>query len=582
MKLMEDQTRRLAVILCADVAGYARLMHENEESTHARLQHLMNAAINPAVARHGGRIVKTVGDGFLAEFASPVEAVRCAFAVQHAVSTDNGDGAPGDRVEFRVGITLGDVIAEAGDVFGDDVNIAARLQSIAEPGGILVSEAVQERIRGRLPCVLENAGALSLKNIARPVRAWRVLPVGASPVQAVVTSRPSIAVLPFENIGGNPEQEYFADGIVEEIITALSHVRWFFVIARNSSFTYKGRIVDIKQVGRELGVRYVLEGSVRRAGNRMRITAQLIEAESNSHIWAHRYDGGVEDVFDLQDQITESVVTAIEPQIQTAELKRTRCKRADNLTAYDSFLRGMAQFWMSGFESAEGTLALFRRAIDSDPGFAPAYALAAQCYVYRVSQGVSPDVAEEAAEGARMAEAAIDRDPEDPTVLALAGHALGHLTNQYEKALALMERALALNPNSAMAWQLSGWMRVWVGDAADAVQRFRRGQRLSPLDIRGFIIHSGLAAAFIMLEQYEAAIGFARQAISEAPHWHTGYRMLAAALAGAGRLKEARAAAAQHLRLNPGYNLRLVRMIFKPSAGRDILIDCFRKAGLPE
>jgi adenylate cyclase len=389
-------------------------------------------------------------------------------------------------------------------------------------------------------------------------------------------------VLPFVNMSGGPEQDYFADGVVEEIITALSRVRWFFVIARNSSFTYKGRAVDIKRVGQELGVRYVLEGSVRRAGNRMRIIAQLIEAENNAHIWAERYDGTVEDVFDLQDRITESVVTAIEPQIRTAELERTRRKRPDNLTAYDCFLRGMAHFWMTGFESAENTLGLFRRAIDNDPGFAQPYALAAQCYVYRVSQGVSRDVAEEAAEGARMARAAIERDPNDPTVLALAAHALGHLTNEYDNALTLMERALALHPNSAIAWQLAGWMRNWVGEPVAALDRFHHGQRLSPLDMRSFIVHSGMATAHIMLGEYEKAIECARKSISEGPHWHTGYRMLAAALAGTGQLEEARAAAAHQLKINPGYNLRLVRVIFKPSPGRDLLIDGLRKAGIPD
>jgi adenylate cyclase len=242
----------------------------------------------------------------------------------------------------------------------------------------------------------------------------------------------------------------------------------------------------------------------------------------------------------------------------------------------------MAQFWMTGFESAEDTLALFRRAIESDPGFAPPYALAAQCYVYRVSQGVSPDVAEEAAEGARVARAAIEREPNDPTVLALAAHALGHLTNEYDNALTLMDRALALHPNSAMAWQLAGWMRVWVGEPAAAIDRFQRGQRLSPLDMRAFIVHSGMATAHIMLGKYEDAVEWARKSISEGPHWHTGYRMLAAALAGAGRLEEARAAAQHHLQINPGYNLRLVRRIFKPSSGRDLLIESFRSAGIPE
>jgi adenylate cyclase len=343
--------RRLAAILAADVAGYSRLMGRDEEGTLARLKDCRRSFVDPKIADYRGRIVKTTGDGMLVEFASAVDAVRCALDVQRAMAQANSHVPEETRIAFRIGIHVGDIIIDDNDIFGDGVNIAARLEAIAEPGGICMSDDSQRQVRGKIDIAWDDLGPQSLKNIAEPIRAWRVrLDDGAvSPRTAVapasldVPDKPSIAVLPFTNMSGDPEQEYFADGMVEDIITALSRITWLFVIARNSSFTYKGKAVDIKKVGRELGVRYVLEGSVRKAGNKVRITGQLIDTATGAHLWANRFDGGLEDVFDLQDEVTTDVVSAIAPKVEQAEMERARHKPTESLAAYDYFLRGMAR-----------------------------------------------------------------------------------------------------------------------------------------------------------------------------------------------------------------------------------------------
>src|SRR6266536_4690774 len=341
----ERVERRLRAILAADVAGYSRLTGIDEEGTHVRLKEHLRALVDPCIAEHRGRVVKTTGDGMLAECGSVVDAVRCALHVQRGMAERNKDLPPERRIEFRIGINLGDIILDAGDIFGDGVNVAARLEGLAEPGGICVSGRVQEDIEGKLEVAFENAGEQQLKNIGRPVRVYRVLLSGPAPSSRPalpLPDRPSIAVLPFQNMSGDPEQEYFADGIVEEIITALSRFRQLFVIARNSSFTYKGRVVDVKQVGRELGVRYVLEGSLRKAGTRVRITGQLIDASTGAHLWADRFEGTLEDIFDLQDQVTGKVIAAIAPKLEQVEIERAKRKPTENLDAYDYYLRGVA------------------------------------------------------------------------------------------------------------------------------------------------------------------------------------------------------------------------------------------------
>jgi TolB-like protein/class 3 adenylate cyclase len=341
-------TRRLAAILAADVAGYSRLMGADEEGTHNALKELRHELVDPQIDKHHGRIVKTTGDGLLVEFASVVDAVRCAVAVQRAIAERN-IAVPADRrIELRIGINLGDVIIEEGDIFGDGVNVAARLEALAEPGGICVSRVVHDQVRDKLDFAFEDRGEQQVKNITRPVHVYRILlGEGQTMTDAALPlpDKPSIAVLPFQNMSGDPEQEYFADGMVEEIITALSRIRWLFVIARNSTFTYKGQAVDVKQVGRELGVRYVLEGSVRKSGGRVRITGQLIDALNGTHLWADRFDGSLEDVFELQDQVAVSVAGVIEPALQAAELRRSTARPTTDLGAYDLYLRALAAYY---------------------------------------------------------------------------------------------------------------------------------------------------------------------------------------------------------------------------------------------
>jgi adenylate cyclase len=367
-------TRRLAAILAADVAGYSRLMGADEEGTLELLKALRRELLDPKIAEHCGRIVKTTGGGLLVEFASVVDAVRCAVEVQRAMANRNA-GAPAEkRIEFRFGIHQGDILVEDGDIFGDGVNLAARLEGLAEPGGICVSGRVRADAAGKVDVAFDDLGEQSLKNIARPVRVYRVrlgeAPETNTPAAALaLPDKPSIAVLPFANMSGDPEQEYFADGMVEEIITALSRIRWLFVIARNSSFTYKGRAVDVKQVGRELVVRYVLEGSVRKGGNRVRITAQLIDATSGAHLWADRFDGLLEDVFELQDKVAISVAGVIEPTLRQSEIERARRKRPDSLDAYDLYLRALPCAVAAMPEDADKALPLLGKAIELEPDF---------------------------------------------------------------------------------------------------------------------------------------------------------------------------------------------------------------------
>ena len=405
-----SQTRRLAAILAADVAGYSRLMGADEEGTLERLKALRRELLDPKIAEHRGRIVKTTGDGVLVEFASVVDAVRCAVAVQQAMPERNTGVAADNRIELRIGINLGDVIVEGDDLYGDGVNIAARIEALADPGGVFVSNTVHDQVRDRLPFVFEDLGEQQVKNIARPVRVYRVRDLThpalrRSPSPALrervptpgaagegcpplaLPDKPSIAVLPFANMSGDPEQEYFADGMVEEIITALSRIRWLFVIARNSTFTYKGRAVDVKQVGRELGVRYVLEGSVRKAGGRVRITGQLIDALTGTHLWADRFDGSLEDVFELQDKIAVSVAGVIEPALQAAEMRRSAARPTTDLAAYDLYLRALATFFPITRERVFEALGLLEQAIAIDRHYGPALSWAAICHMQLVIDG---------------------------------------------------------------------------------------------------------------------------------------------------------------------------------------------------
>src|SRR6267154_587973 len=554
----EHVERRLAAILAADVAGYSRLMGANEEGTLAQLKSIRRALVDPTISAHRGRIVKTTGDGMLVEFASAVDAMRNAFAIQRGMAERNTAVPQDQRIEFRVGIHVDDVIFDENDIFGDGVNIAARLEGIAEPGGIYISDDAYRQVRGKVDIACDDMGPQPLKNIAEPMRAWRVRLTGESPSAAQSGSavgqsqalplpdKPSIAVLPFQNMSGDPEQEYFADGIVEDIITALSRVKWFFVIARNSSFTYKSRHVDIRQVGRELGVRYVLEGSIRKSGNRVRITGQLIEAATGNHVWADKFEGSLEDVFELQDRITETVVAAIEPSLQVAEIRRSSFKPTDNLDAYDLYLRARSAHYAHTRESLDEALRLLNKAITLDPHYAFAKAFGA--YLYCLRHGQSWATEEEIDRGGRLAQEALLSSRDEPTTIAFAAHALAWLARDYNTALAAMDRAIHLNPNSAHILTRSGWLRVWVSDADRAIPDLLRAIRLSPVDPEIGYPLGGLAYAYLLKDEAEKALEYARRSAREMPRWVLGWCAVAVASIRTGRLNEAQEAA-RHIRL---------------------------------
>jgi len=538
-----SQTRRLAAILAADVAGYSRLMGDDEEGTLERLKALRRELVDPKIAEHRGRIVKATGDGLLVEFASVVDAVRCAVEVQQAMPERNVGVAADSRIELRIGINLGDVIVEADDLYGDGVNIAARIEALADAGGVFVSNTVHDQVRDRLPFTFEDLGEQQVKNIVRPVRVYRVNDTGAaakSPLPAALPlpDKPSITVLPFANMSGDPEQEYFADGMVEEIITTLSRIRWLFVIARNSSFTYKSQAVDVKQVGRELGVRYVLEGSVRKAGGRVRITAQLVDAESGAHLWAERFDGLLEDVFELQEKVASSVAGVIEPALQAAEIRRSAKRPTSDLTAYDLYLRALSQY-ESGRAGTEQAVELLGRAIERDPGYGPALALAAHCHQVLDIIGLAKDPAANRGEGIDLARRALRVARDDPDVLGRAAFAFAYFGEDIDAAIALIDRARELNPSFALGWFRSGWLRLWHGEPDLAIEHFRISLRLSPRDpIAACFL--GIGIAHVFNRQFDEARTMLLRSLQESPNSVPTYRWLAACCAHMGRPDESR------------------------------------------
>ena len=539
-----SQTRRLAAILAADVAGYSRLIGTDESGTLERLRAVRRELFDPKIAEHRGRLVKTTGDGLLVEFASVVDALRCAVDVQREMARRNTGVPPDNRIEFRIGINVGDIVVEDGDIFGDGVNVAARLEALAEPGGICVSARVQEDATGRLDLDFEDIGQQQLKNIARPVRAYRV----ATSARGAITrhdadpplpDKPSIAVLPFQNISGDPEQEYFADGMVEEIITALSRIRWLFVIARNSSFTYKGRAIDVKQVGRELGVRYVLEGSVRRAGGRVRITAQLIDAASGAHLWADRFDGSLEDVFELQDRVAVNVAGVIEPTLQAAEIRRAANRPTSDPTAYDLYLRAVPLWASHEKEPIIQALGLLGRAIERDLHYGSALGLAALCHQLLATSDWTNDTEAHRREGIDLARRALRCAPDDPDVLANAAVVLGSLGEDIDVAIGSIERSLALNPSFARGWVWSARLRNFAGQPDLAIEHFKTSLRLSPRDRMG-TFSLPLGTAYFLKHQFAEAAATLLASLEQAPSLPVGYQLLASSYAHMGRLDEAR------------------------------------------
>jgi adenylate cyclase len=590
----ERVERRLAAVLAADVAGYSRLMGIDEERTLAQLKTFRKTLFDPGIATHRGRIVKTTGDGMLVEFASAVDAARCAVEVQREMAKQNTGVSPELRIEFRIGIHVGDIIIDDNDIFGDGVNIAARLEGIAEPGGVCISDDAHRQIRGKIDVAFDNIGEQTLKNIAEPMRAWRIRPAGeaspairssSSPIQVqdlALPDKPSIVVLPFDNMSAEAGQDYLADGIVEAITAALSCIRSFFVIARSSAFTYKGRATNARDVGKELGVAYLLEGSVQKAGNRLRIIVQLIETEGGAHVWSSRFDGAIEDFFDLEDRITEQVAGALQPSIRIAEIERSRRKRPQDLGSYDYTMRAMPHVWALEKEESAKALELLENALAIDPKYPLALSLAGWCHAQRAVYNWVDDITGSQVKARSLAERAAEMSSDDPIILAVLGTVHTFVRN-YGTARVLLERAVALDPNGAWAWTRLGWLETYADQPQKAIGNFERALRLSPIDPMNFNNYVGIGSAHEIAEEYDKAAAFYRRALEERPNASWIYRNLAASLSGAGRVDEAKQAFAELMRRYPDLTISKFKqaMVFSPAV-LNRMAENFRKLGLPD
>ena len=587
----ERVERRLAAVLAADVAGYSRLMAADEVGTLDALKALRREVVDPAIAEHKGRIVKTTGDGMLVEFASAVDAVTCAMAVQAAMA------ARAANLSFRIGINVGDIIIDGDDIFGDGVNVAARVENECEPGGVYLSDDAFRQVRAKTSFRFDDLGERSLKNIDRPIRVYAAR-VAAAPAARnafpdtsrplALPDKPSIAVLPFQNMSGDPEQEYFADGMADEILTALSRFRELFVIARTSSFTYKGKAVDVRQIGRELGVRYVLEGSVRKAGGRVRITGQLIDATSGVQIWSDRIEGEHGDIFDLQDRAASAVVNAVAPKVEQAEIARAVAKATDSLDAYDLFMRALACIYRWGRSDLEEAEVRLNRSIELDPKFAAAYANATWCLAWRLVNFWTDDLATDAARCGVLARQAVDLAPDDANVLSLAGYSLAQVVGAFDEGIALINRAVSLNPNLARAWALSAVVHIFIGKPETAIEHNERAMRLSPRDIVLYLMMHTTARACFYCGRLDEAIAWSTRAMRESPHAHEGSILhLAASYALTQRPQDATAALAKFLEIHPQarlsnlWQLSQLRGLQAPDLVAK-LKEGLRLAGMPE
>jgi len=571
--------RRLAAILAADVVGYSRLMGEDEAGTLDALKALRKELVAPEIAKHKGRIVKLMGDGLLAEFGSVVEAVECAVAIQAAMPRRNAGRPPERGIQLRIGINLGDVIVEGRDIYGDGVNVAARLEALAEPGGICIADRVQEQVEGRLDCHFTDAGEQTVKNIARPIRVWRwaeALTGAGAPAKSAasppLSDKSIIAVLPFNNMSGDPEQEYFSDGITEDIITALSRFHSLLVIARNSSFAFKGQSVDVKEVGRRLDAAYVVEGSVRKAGNRVRVTAQLIDVESGGHVWADRYDRDLDDVFAIQDEIVEQVVWKVARQLEEAEIARVHRKQTTT-DAYDLYLLGTALVNRYTPEDAVQAIDLLQQVIERDPKFGPAHTMLAEAQLH---QAIATDSRESFEKGIESAKAALKLNKNDEIAHALLGH-FYNCVGRRADAKPHLDRAIELNPNRTEVTNVKAYDLLWSNRLEEAQAWSSRAMRLDPIKM-GYVYEVEGLIAYLLGRFDDAAECFLR--IPPVYYYHHAY--LAAALAQAGRTDEARHHVAETLRLRPGITIdTFTNDPWEPSA-RAKLVEGLRKVGFPD
>ncbi len=582
--------RRLAAILLTDMVGYSRLMGLDEEGTIARQKAHREELIDPKIAAYGGRIVKSTGDGVLVEFSSVVDAVKCAVEVQQAMSGSEAD-VPEERcIHYRIGINLGDIVIDGDDILGDGVNVAARLEGLAKPGGICISGTVHDQLAGKVDIAFEDTGEQAVKNVPRPVRVWhwQTDQPPSGPMNAdeppPLPDKPSIAVLPFDNMSDDPGQEYFADGIAEDVITALSRFRSLFVIARNSSFTYKGGAVDITQVARELGVRYVVEGSVRKAGNRVRITAQLIDATSGNHLWADRFDGSLDDVFDLQDRITEQIVVAVEPEINARERERARRKPPERLDAWELVQRGLSHLYRFNKTDRSEAIRLFREAVALDPEFAAAHAHLADALRPSMTIGNAEFTATVEAAARAAAEKAVSLEPNEP----MAHFALARLhiaASEVEMAIGEMRTAIAINPNFARGHFGLGWAHYFgAGEADQALPHLDAALRLSPRDPLRWMSLMLKGVVLNALGRHDEAIEYCRQSCQLPDAGFLPYTHLAGALAEAGQESEAQAAVKKAMQFHPALSIGFLRDQFAEmnETALNNLLDSLRKAGVPE
>jgi adenylate cyclase len=577
--------RRLAAIFAADVAGYSRLIGADEEGTLARLKAHRRELIDPTIAEHQGRIVKTTGDGVLAEFASPVKAVRCAIDVQHGMAGRNAGVPEGQRIEFRIGINLGDVIVEDdGDIYGDGVNVAARLENIAEPGAVYISRTVRDFVDGTPELVLEDLGERELKNIARPVQVFRIAPPQtAGAAQAgppAVPHKPSIAVLPFTNMSGDAEQEYFSDGITEDLITDLSKISGLFIIARNSSFAYKRRSVKVQEIGRDLGVRFVLEGSIRKVGNRVRITAQLIDAGSGGHLWAERFDRELTDIFATQDEVVEKIVAALAVNLTQGEAQRLRRRGTASVEAYETWLRARELLSRSTREAIAQAKAMYRRAIEIDPNFAAPHAGLSLATISEYVSDWAADPEEALDEAERWARRALELDDQEPVSHMALGNVMLWRRN-HDGALDECRRMIALDPNFAQGHSATGLALMYAGRAAEALEAFAIAKRLDPHS-PSIVLHF-VAQANFSLGRYEAAAEHLLERIARTPATDSSRMLLAACYGHRGRVDEARAAWAGLMKVNPDFSLAQRARVLPYKEPRDFqrIADGLAKAGLP-
>jgi TolB-like protein/class 3 adenylate cyclase len=579
----------LSAILAADVAGYSRLIGLDEEGTVGQVKNHQVNLIDPKIAEHRGRVVRTTGDGILAEFASAVDAVRCAVDIQLGMASANLNVAATKRLEFRIGIHVGDIISDDGDIFGDGVNIAARLEALSDPGGVCVSSRVQEDVEGRIDVVFKDGGEQQLKNIARPVRIYKIH-IGrpeapkASPPMLALPGKPSIAVLPFQNMSGDAEQDYFADGMAEEITTALSRFRMLFVIARNSSFTYKARAVDVKQIGRELGVRYVLEGSVRKSGSRMRVTGQLIDASTGNHLWANNFDGTLEDIFDLQDKVTSSVVGALIPTMRHAEIERAKHRPTESADAHMTHMRGVASLYLWTKAGVDEALRLAYEALKIDPDYSMAYGLAATCYVARKTAGWTTDRAKEMAEVEILTKRGAEVGRDDAWALGSCGFAAASILGDLGTAVSLMDRALAANANLALMWVQSAYVRAWLGEPDLALAHVERAKRLSPVDPHMFTMNGAEALAHFVARRHDEAFASAENALRHNPFFSQATRIAVASAAILGRMDDAKKYFARLQMLDPELRISNLadRISFRRPDDFSLLAEGLRKAGVPD